>query len=145
MATADAIIDAFEHHGYRVTAQRRALAALVAGRSGHFTADELVVESRARRLDVGRATVFRSLEVLAQLGVIEQIDLPPGGHAFVACTATHHHHLVCERCGRSTDIAATGLSGILREIGTRSGYRIGSHRLELFGTCPACQAAAHPA
>ena len=145
MATADAILDALASRGYRVTSQRRALSALVAARSGHFSADELLVESRARHLGIGRATVFRSLDVLAELGVVEQIDLPSGGHAFVACTAAHHHHLVCERCGRSTDISATGLSAILREIGTRSGYEIESHRLEVFGICPACQAAARPA
>jgi len=140
MVDASVLSDAFAEAGYRLTAQRRALAALIARRDGHFTAEDLLVESRRRRLGVGRATIFRSLDVLAELGLIERLDLPSGGHAFVACRAAHHHHLVCSSCGRTTDIAATGLAAILRDVGTRTGYRIDAHRLEVFGLCPACQA-----
>ncbi len=142
MVQAAAIVDALGAAGYRLTEPRRALAELIASHDGHFTAGDLVREAANARLEVGRATVFRSLEVLAELGFVEQIDLPAGGHSFVACApATHHHHLVCSSCGRSTDIAATGLSSILREVASRSGYRIESHRLEVFGVCPSCQAA----
>jgi Fur family ferric uptake transcriptional regulator len=140
MPTADTILGAFDEAGYRVTEPRRVLAGLIGARTGHFTAEELVTESQRRRLGVGRATVFRSLEVLAELGVVERLDLPSGGHAFVACEAAHHHHVVCSRCGRSTDIADSGLAAIIAEVGRRSGYRIESHRLELFGVCPTCQA-----
>ncbi len=143
MVEAEAIVDALDAAGYRLTEPRRALAELIASHDGHFMASDLLREAASARLGVGRATVFRSLDVLAELGFVEQIDLPAGGHSFVACAPTsHHHHLVCESCGRSTDIAATGLSSILREVGSRSGYRIESHRLEVFGICPGCQAAA---
>lgn len=144
MPTADTILDAFDGAGYRVTEPRRVLAGLIGDRAGHFTAEDLVTESRRRCLGVGRATVFRSLELLAELGVVERLDLPGGGHAFVACEAAHHHHVVCSRCGRSTDIADSGLAAIIAGVGLRSGYRIESHRLELFGLCPACQAQPAP-
>ena len=140
MPSSETILSAFDDAGYRVTEPRRVLAGLIGDRTGHFTADDLVIESRLRHLGVGRATVFRSLDVLAELGVVERLDLPSGEHAFVACEPAHHHHVVCSRCGRSSDVADSGLAAIIADVGRRSGYRIETHRLELFGLCPACQA-----
>jgi Fur family transcriptional regulator, ferric uptake regulator len=138
---APAIVSAFEGAGYRLTGPRRALAGLIATRSGHFTAEELLGESRKRRLGVTRATIFRSLDVLADLGVVERLDLPTGEHAFVACEPVHHHHIVCSSCGRSTGVDDHGLERVAAAIGRSTGYRIDTHRLELFGRCPSCQAA----
>lgn len=139
MVEAGEIVTAFEQAGYRLTSPRRALAGLIANRRGHFTAEELLGESRTRRVGVTRATIFRSLDVLADLGVVERLDLPSGEHAFVACAPAHHHHLVCSRCGRSTEVADRGIEQIAQGIGRETGYRIESHRLELFGVCPTCQ------
>src|ERR1044071_7712791 len=100
MVDSTAIVEALEGAGYRLTGPRRAVADLIGGRRGHFTADELLTESRRRRLGVTRATVFRSLDVLTELGLVERLDLPSGEHAFVACETAHHHHLVCSSCGR---------------------------------------------
>jgi len=136
---APTIVSALEDAGYRLTAPRRALADSIAGRSGHFTAEELLDESRRLRSGVTRATVFRTLDVLAELGVVERLDLPSGDHAFVACEAEHHHHVVCSACGRSTWIADPGLERAAISIGRETGYRIDAHRLELFGLCPDCQ------
>jgi Fur family transcriptional regulator, ferric uptake regulator len=136
---ASGIVSAFEAAGYRLTGPRRALAALIASRAGHFTADELLGESRRRRLGVTRATIFRSLDVLAELGVVERLDLPSGEHAFVACEPAHHHHVVCSSCGRSTGVEDHGIERIADAIGRESGYRIDAHRLELFGLCPSCR------
>lgn len=140
MLDAPAIVGALEGAGYRLTSPRRALAGLIAGRSGHFTAEELLEESRRGRLGLGRATIFRSLDVLADLGVVERLDLPSGGHAFVACEPAHHHHLVCSSCGRSTGVSDHGLELVAEAIGRETGYRVDEHRLELFGQCASCQA-----
>jgi Fe2+ or Zn2+ uptake regulation protein len=135
------IVEALDDAGYRLTSPRRALAGLIAGRTGHFTADDLLGESRRRRLGVTRATVFRSLDVLAELGLVERLDLPSGDHAFVACEPAHHHHIVCSGCGRSTEVADNGLEAVAAAIGRETGYRVDTHRLELFGLCPACRSA----
>lgn len=139
MVAPASIIEAFEGAGYRLTAPRRALAGLIASRSGHFTAEELLAEAHRGRHGLGRATIFRSLEVLVELGVVERLDLPTGGHAFVACKRAHHHHVVCSSCGRSTEVADLGLEGMAASIERETGYRIDAHRLELFGVCPRCQ------
>jgi Fur family transcriptional regulator, ferric uptake regulator len=124
----------------RATAPRRAIAKLVARRRGHFTANDLLADAAAVDVRVGRATVFRTLDLLAARGQLERIDLPSGEHAYVACAPQeHHHHVVCRSCGRSVEVADAGLQAVVGEIGRRSGYRIESHRLELFGLCPTCQ------
>jgi Fur family ferric uptake transcriptional regulator len=135
------ILAAIDGAGHHLTAPRRALAELIADRRGPFTAADLATGARARRMAIGRATIFRAIELLVALGVIERIDLPTGAHAYVACERAHHHHIVCSRCGRTTEIDDAGLRTVVREISRRTGYRVDEHRLELFGLCPACLAA----
>jgi Fe2+ or Zn2+ uptake regulation protein len=78
--------------------------------------------------------LFTALEVL------ERIDLPAGDHAYVVCEpGVHHHHIVCEVCGRVSEVADEGLAGAVRQIGDRTGWQVESHRLELYGRCPSCR------
>lgn len=142
MSSARAMVDTLDRAGLRVTEPRRVVAELVAMRSGHFTAADLEREASRRRLSIGRATIFRALELFTQLGVVERIDLPTGEHAYVGCEPSHHHHVVCVRCGASQDVDACGLPDVAGEAARRTGFRIEGHRLELYGVCPACQAAA---
>jgi Fur family ferric uptake transcriptional regulator len=114
---------------------------LISGRQGHFTAADLITDAHDRSLGIGRATIFRSLELLAELQLLEHIDLPSGDHAYVACEPVHHHHVVCSRCGRTTEVEDCGMASVASEVGRRTGYAIESHRLELFGVCPDCRAA----
>lgn len=134
------IVRALDRAGYRLTGPRRALADLIADHDGHFTALDLEAVARSRGLDISRATLFRALDLLADLGVLERLDLPSGEHAYVACAPAHHHHIVCSRCGRTSEVADLGLAAAVDEIARRSGYRIEAHRLELFGLCRHCQA-----
>lgn len=125
--------------GRRKTGARQAVAKLIDRQDGHFTAAELLAEARARRISVGRATVFRTLELLTELGSLERLDLPSGEHAYVACAPErHHHHVVCRKCGKSAEVADSGLQAIVGELGRQSGFVIESHRLELYGLCPEC-------
>ena len=134
------IVRSLERAGHRVTGPRRIVAALIASRHGPFTAADLEAAARERHLGIGRATVFRTLDALLETRAIERIDLPNGGHAYLACATAHHHHLVCSRCGRATDIDDAGLRRVVRDVARRTGFRVDEHRLELFGSCPACQA-----
>jgi Fur family transcriptional regulator, ferric uptake regulator len=134
------IVRALDAAGYRLTAPRRAVADLIAESDGHFTASDLEAVARDRHLGISRATLFRALDLLADLSVLERLDLPNGEHAYVACAPAHHHHIVCSRCGRTTEVEDLGLAAAVDEIARRSGYRIEAHRLELFGLCRHCQA-----
>ncbi len=130
--------------GYRLTEPRRVVAELVAGRTGHFTANDLLEDAQARDIEIGRATVFRALDLFAELDVLERIDLPTGDHAYVPCLPQHHHHhIVCDTCGRVTEVEDLGLGVAIDLIERRTGWEVQTHRLELFGRCPACQSSRH--
>jgi Fe2+ or Zn2+ uptake regulation protein len=133
------IVNALDLAGYRLTAPRRAVADLISQYDGHFTALELEDVARRRRLGISRATLFRALDLLAELGVVERVDLPNGEHAYVPCARAHHHHVICSRCGRTTEVEDCGVSEAVAEIARRSSYRIDTHRLELYGLCAHCQ------
>jgi Fe2+ or Zn2+ uptake regulation protein len=133
------LVEALDRGGHRLTEPRREVARLVAARPGHFTAADLVEE--AKRRGIGRATVFRALELFATLDLVERVDLPDGEHAYVVCDTSHHHHAICTTCGRSLDVNDAGLAEVLAGIGRRSGFRVTDHRLEIFGVCAGCQSA----
>jgi Fur family ferric uptake transcriptional regulator len=125
-----------------MTGPRRTVAQLLAEREGRFTAEELVAESRSRGLGIGRATIFRSLELLGRLNLVERVDLPSGDHAYLICEPEHHHHVICSHCGKAETFAMEdrSLSERLEQVARTTGYRIEAHRLEVYGRCPDCQA-----
>ena len=89
---------------------------------------------------VGLATVYRTLQRLADGGEIDRL-LTEGGEAiYRACSATHHHHLVCRSCGRTVEVEGPAVESWTRSIAAEHGYDEVSHTLEIFGTCPACRA-----
>jgi Fur family transcriptional regulator, ferric uptake regulator len=143
MGQSQTLLTALGGAGKRLTVARRAVADAIMRQEGHFTAEDVLRVAQSRQGAVGRATVFRSLELLADLHLVERVDLPSGEHAYVACAPdAHHHHVVCSVCGRSTEVGELGLEPILERIESSTGFAIDSHRLEVFGVCPDCRAAA---
>jgi len=132
---------ALDEAGYFVTEPRRVVAQMVAERDSHFTANELVGEAKRARLGVGRATVFRALELFEQLGLVERLDLPNGEHAYVVCQPAHHHHVICTVCGRSAEVGDLGIGSIAAEVESQTGFTLDSHRIELYGLCSECRTA----
>lgn len=140
MTNGDVFVRTLDSAGYRLTEPRRALAGLIGGRRGYFTANDLIAEAKARRLGIGRATIFRALELFTELNLVERLDLPNGEHAYVECARAHHHHVICSSCGRTAEIEGCGMPAVVEEVARRTGYQIDAHRLELFGLCPMCAA-----
>jgi Fur family transcriptional regulator, ferric uptake regulator len=134
----DTFVNALDKAGYRLTRPRRQLADLVANKDGHFTAADLEAAARGNRLGVGRATIFRALDLFVELGLVERLDLPSGDHAYVRCEPAHHHHVICSGCGRSVDVEDCGMGRVAREVARQTGFRIDAHRLQLYGLCPDC-------
>jgi Fe2+ or Zn2+ uptake regulation protein len=141
MADTTPWITALDEAGYFVTEPRRVVAQMVAERDSHFTANELIGEAKRARLGVGRATVFRALELFEQLGLVERLDLPNGEHAYVICQPAHHHHVICTACGRSAEVGDLGIGSIAAEVESQTGFTLDSHRIELYGLCTECRTA----
>jgi Fe2+ or Zn2+ uptake regulation protein len=138
--TAQDVANAFAEAGHRMTGSRRAVIDLIFTRDGTFDSSDLIADARRRRTGAARATIFRTLEILVDLGAVERLDLPGGEHSYVRCDiGHHHHHLVCTGCQRSVDLEGLGMAPIMAEVARRTGYRIDRHRVELFGLCPTCQ------
>jgi Fe2+ or Zn2+ uptake regulation protein len=143
MTATDPLVDALGAAGYRLTEPRRVVAELVAERSGHFTANDLIADAQKRELGIGRATIFRALDLFTELQLLERIDLPTGDHAYVPCLpGYHHHHVICQRCARVTEVEDLGLGQAIAGMERNTGWTVQKHRLELYGLCPECQMAA---
>ncbi|MBM7510008.1 MULTISPECIES: Fur family transcriptional regulator [Nocardioides] len=126
--------------GLRPTRQRVAVAEAMASFDDFRSAQEIHDLLGRRGETVGLATVYRTLQRLADAGEIDRL-LTEGGEAiYRACSATHHHHLVCRSCGRTVEVEGPAVESWTRSIAAEHGYDEVSHTLEIFGTCPACRA-----
>ena len=142
MSNSDKIGNLLTDGGFSVTPSRRAVIDAVAGRTQLYTANDVVTLVDQRDSTVGRATVFRTLDLLVQLGVVSRIFDSAGNHRYITCDPEHHHHLVCTSCGKVESISGCGLEESALEVAGKFGYAVQSHRLEFLGTCPDCQQAA---
>ncbi len=136
----EAVLRSLSARGYSITEQRRVLVGFIMSRSKMFTPDNLLGELEAKGIRVGRATVFRTLELLERLGHLSRV--PNGGHlSYATCVddQDHHHHLVCSSCGQVFHFDDCPVNDLLAELQSRTGYQIKAHHLELAGVCPACQ------
>ncbi len=132
------VLDALAGHGYRVTAPRRAVIEAVLRHSRPFTAEQLVSELPR----IGRATVYRTLEILASVDVLTRL-LQPGGHpAYVVSQPGHRHHLVCSECGTVIAFTRCPVDELVRDLTRDTAFAIHGHHLEIFGVCPSCQGTA---
>lgn len=130
------IIDRLEAHQHRITAPRMAVIGVVATMSGHFTAEALAARVRG----VGRATVFRTLKLLVDEGVVCRVLLEDGKLHYRLSRTAHHHHLVCTHCGAIEDFTNCDVDEVITELSRKTGYQIESHWLELYGRCSTCLA-----
>jgi Fe2+ or Zn2+ uptake regulation protein len=126
-------------HGYRSTAPRRAVVADVLARGRPFTAEEVVANLRQRVPEIGRATVYRTLELLASVDVLSRVLRSDGHPAYIAGTPGHRHHLVCSDCGAAVAFSACPVDELVRDLSRDTRFSIQGHLLEVFGLCPECQ------
>jgi Fur family ferric uptake transcriptional regulator len=136
MSDLESITLKLEARGYRITPSRRAVVAAILARTGHFTADDLV--SRCR--DAGRATVFRTIRLLTELGAVCRVFLEDGSKHYMVSGRGHHHHLLCTGCGRVEELDQCAIADAIRELSVATGYQVEGHWMELYGRCAECQA-----
>jgi Fur family transcriptional regulator, ferric uptake regulator len=122
-------------HGYRLTGPRRHVVSAVLRRHRPFSAEQLVAELP----DIGRATIYRTLEILASVDVLTRL-LQPGGHpAYVVGIPGHRHHLVCSECGTTVAFTRCPVDELVTDLVRDTDFAIHGHHLEVFGVCPTCQ------
>ena len=130
------LLDRLGDQGLRMTGPRRAIVEALVRRHDAFTADDLLTELPA----VGRATVFRTIRLLVESGLVCKLSQIDGRPLYSLAHAGHHHHAVCQGCGAVIDIYRCGVDNLLENIELATGSRVIGHRLEVFVMCPACVA-----
>jgi len=124
--------------GLVLTPQRRAIFRAVLDIGEHPTADRVYAVLRQRKVSASRATVFRTLESLARLGIVAKVSHPGVAVRYDGRTE-RHHHLVCVRCDRIVDIAADSLDDVPVPDTRQFGFRVLDLQVELRGICRQCR------
>lgn len=126
-------------HGYRATAPRRAVVAEILRQARPFSAEQMVARIKQTAPDIGRATVYRTLEILASVDVVTRLLRADGHPAYIVGTPGHRHHLVCSGCGSVVVFSHCPVDELVRDLSRDTDFAIHGHMLEVFGTCPTCQ------
>ncbi len=129
-------------HGYRITGPRRAVLQAVLGRTRPFSAEQIVAELKSAAPEIGRATVYRTLELLASVDVLSRVRRGDGHPAYVVGVPGHRHHLVCSDCGAAVAFTTCPVDELVRDLSRDTDFAIHGHALEVFGLCPQCQVGA---
>ncbi len=135
-------IAAMADHGYRMTGPRRAIIASALRQERPFTAEQIVADAAGAAGESGRSTVYRTLEILASLGVLSRILDGSGRPVYVAGAPVHRHHLVCAGCGTAVPFNACPVADLADTLARENDFEIHGHLLEIFGTCGDCRTAA---
>ena len=124
--------------GYRLTPQRQLVLEAVA-RLGHATPDDIVTAVRETAAGVNISTVYRTLELLEELGLVTHTHLGHGPPTYHAATDDDHVHLVCRVCGRVTETTPDRVEGLVRTLAETEGFVADVGHLAVFGTCRNCR------
>ena len=135
-----ALSDAVQKKGYRLTAARRAILHVLVNSGGHISADGLAERVREAAPGIGRMTVYRTLDLLSELGLIRPVYQGTGAAHYILLDDGHHHHLVCANCDRVIEFDDCVLEEIEQVMGRRFNFRVQGHLLEFYGLCQECQA-----
>jgi Fe2+ or Zn2+ uptake regulation protein len=136
---ADIWLSQLQEHGYRLTEARRAVVDVIQRSKHALTPVQVFDTARKKYAALGLVTVYRTLEKLEELGLIQRVHQPQGCQAFIAMGAGHEHLLLCQNCGKVTFFEGDDLDALIATISKKTGYKIHDHWLQLFGLCQACK------
>jgi Fur family transcriptional regulator, ferric uptake regulator len=128
-----------QNSGYRLTSSRRAVVKVLAMSDHLLTATEIYEQARQYCDSLGLVTVYRTIDKLEALQLVERVHLPGNCHAFAPALQGHQHLLVCSTCGRAEYFSGDQLQSLMDRVSQESGFQIDHHWLQLFGICDKCQ------
>jgi Fur family ferric uptake transcriptional regulator len=139
--TRQGLVEELSSRGIRLTAQRRAVVDVIQEATEHLDAGSLHELARKREPNIDRATVYRTIELLKKVGLIDELDLmhlEGEKHYYELRTSHQHAHLACFRCGRIEEFSSVLFDKLKTEIERQTGFSISVARLEAGGKCRAC-------
>lgn len=135
---ADDVIARLRAAGYKITPPRLAVLEVIEQKGEHLNPNDILEQAKAIHPGLGRATVYRTLELLTQLGIVRPIYVGESGPTYIRADG-NHHHLVCSGCGIVVDFDQCVADQMTQDLHTRFGFQIQSHLLEFYGLCTRCQ------
>lgn len=142
MKTPAELIDAFRARGLKVTPQRQCIFRILHGNAGHPTAESVYTQAAAEMPTISLRTVYQTLNDLAAMGELAQLDLGTGSARFDP-TLDHHHHLVCTQCGTVADLHAN-FPDVVVPRAAAQGFDVDATEIVFRGRCHACVERAEP-
>jgi Fur family ferric uptake transcriptional regulator len=133
------LVQSLRQSGHRLTPQRESVLAVIAESDRHLTAEEILARVRERYPYLNKSAVYRSLELLTQLSLINQTDLGHGRVEYELHRHPHHHHLVCRHCKHIQQIEHSVLHTLQKKLANEFGFHADLDHFAIFGTCRKCQ------
>lgn len=126
-------------NAYKLTPQRRAVLAVIAGSHDHLTPLAIYRRVQQRYPAIGLVTVYRTLEILTDLNLVCRVHAGDNCRSYlIRRPSGHHHHLICQSCGTVIDFTGCSLKGLERRLFRETGFLIEGHLLEFNGQCQDC-------
>lgn len=145
MITLDDLKKKFREGQYKLTSQRQiVLQMFLDHQDKHLSAEEVHSMLRQKSNEIGLATVYRTLELLSELGVLQKMDFGDGRSRYEINTGSdmhQHHHLICLKCGKVREFADDLLDALEADISLKENFQIVDHQLKFYGYCLECRQA----
>lgn len=127
-----------QEQGYKMTQRRIQILHFFAKENKYFTAKALYEYMERRFPGISFDTVYRNLHLYHDLGILESTDLRGEKHFRMNCSDQHHHHFICNDCGKAKKINYCPMDQVDKML---AAYKIDGHKFEVYGLCPSCQSA----
>lgn len=138
MSELTGLAEKLKRAGHKLTAPRQAVVQVLEQEGEHLSPNEILAQGRTIYPKLGRATVYRTLDLLTDLGLIRPIYLHDASQRYVTAQGGHHH-LVCTDCGIAFEFEQCEADQLAVTLAERFGFEIHSHLLEFYGLCHTCK------
>jgi len=139
MESSRGIVDKLKNLGYRLTPQRLMIASAIENSHDHISAEEIYSQVVAKYPNVNISTIYRTMELLEQLGLVTETDLGGGRVRYHPADKGHHHHLICQECGAVIDLDEATLSPLRDALLRQYDFTADLRHLGIFGRCKKCR------
>lgn len=130
-------LDSLKAKGVRITPQRHSILAYLVSTKSHPTADDIYQALKSNFPNMSVATVYNNLRVFRDVELVKELTYGDASSRFDFVTHDHYH-IICEDCGKIVDFHYPGLEEVEHFAAHVTGFKVNSHRLEVYGSCPAC-------
>jgi Fur family transcriptional regulator, ferric uptake regulator len=135
----DEITTRLRQSGHKVTPQRTAIIKIVLESTELLTPSALYKKVHRVDPEVGEVTVYRTLDILSELGLVCMVHTSENAHSYIGRPSEHHDHLICSECGKVVNFTDCNVSSLEKRLISETGFIINNHRLDFYGKCRECR------